>query len=93
MCIRDRTTSAIAYNATALTVRNALEALSNVEAGAVTVTGSAGGPYTVTFTSGADVAQMTATPSLTGGSSPSVTIATATVGGSASLVRAVKITL
>ena len=88
-----QTTSAIAYNATALTVRNALEALSNVEAGAVTVTGSAGGPYTVTFTSGADVAQMTATPSLTGGSSPSVTIATATVGGSASLVRAVKISL
>jgi hypothetical protein len=89
-----QTTSAIAYNATALTVRQALEALSNIEAGSVTVTGSAGGPYTVTFTSGADVAAMTASgASLTGGSSPGVTIATATAGGAASLVRAVKITL
>jgi hypothetical protein len=88
-----QTTAAIAYNATALTVRNALEALSNVEAGGVTVTGSAGGPYTVTFTSGADVAAMTATPSLTGGSTPGVTIATATVGGSSAFVRAIKISL
>jgi hypothetical protein len=88
-----QTTAAIAYNATALTVRNALEALSNIEAGGVTVTGAAGGPYTVTFTSGADVAQMTATASLTGGSTPGVTIATATAGASAAFVRAIKITL
>lgn len=88
-----QTTAAIAYNATALTVRNALTALSNVEEGGVTVTGSAGGPYTVTFTSGADVAQMTATPSLTGGTSPSVTVATAAAGGSASFVRAIRLTL
>lgn len=88
-----QTTAAIPYNASALQVRNALEALSNVEAGAVTVTGGAGGPYTVTFTSGADVAQMTASASLTGGSTPGVTIATATAGGSSSLVRAVKLSL
>ena len=90
---RPLTTSAIPYNATALQVRNALEALSNIEAGGVTVTGAAGGPFTVTFTNGVDVAQMTATASLTGGSTPGVTIATATAGASSSFVRAVKISL
>ena len=88
-----QTTAAIAYNATALTVRQRLEALSNIEAGGVTVTGAAGGPFTVTFTNGVNVAEMTATASLTGGSSPDVTIATATAGASAAFVRAVKISL
>jgi hypothetical protein len=86
-----QTTAAIAYNASALVVQQRLAALSNIEDGAVSVTGSNGGPYTVTFTSGQDVAQMTATSSLTGGTTPGVTIATATAGGSAALVRAVKI--
>lgn len=45
-----QTTSAIAYNATAATVQTAIAALSNVGAGNVTVTGSAGGPYTIVFT-------------------------------------------
>lgn len=85
-----QTTASIPAAATALQVRTALEALSNIEAGGVTVTGAAGGPYTVTFTSGTDVAQMTATP--TGGTG-TVTVATATAGASASLVRAVKLTL
>jgi hypothetical protein len=77
-----QTTAGIAYNATAAAVRTALEALSNIAVGDVTVTGSAGGPYTVTFTAGGDVAQMTASgASLTGGSSPGVTVATATGGG------------
>jgi|GEM_PF-6194374 len=44
-----QTTSGIAYNATASTVSNALAALSNVGSGNVSVTGSAGGPYTITF--------------------------------------------
>ncbi len=44
-----QTTSAIAYNASAATVDAALEALSNIGAGDVAVTGSAGGPWTVTF--------------------------------------------
>lgn len=88
-----QTTAAIAYNATALVVQQRLAALSNIEEGGVTVTGSTGGPYTVTFTSGQDVAAMTATASLTGGSTPGVTIATATAGGSAALVRAVKIVI
>lgn len=82
-----QTTAAIAYNATAATVRTALEALSNIAPGDVTVTGSAGGPYTVTFGGanlGDDVAQMTASgASLTGGSSPAVSVATTTAGGAA----------
>lgn len=81
-----QTTAAIAYNATAATVQTALAALSNIGAGNVTVTGVAGGPYTVDFVgtlANTDVAQMTATASLTGGTSPGVTIATTTAGGAA----------
>lgn len=81
-----QTTAAIAYNATAATVQSALEALSNIAPGDVTVTGAAGGPYTVVF-GGAylsdDVTQMTATASLTGGTTPGVTVATTTAGGAA----------
>lgn len=82
-----QTTAAIAYNATAATVQTALAALSNIGAGNVTVSGSAGGPYTVTFVgalASTDVAVIAATSSLTGGSSPGVTIATTTAGGAAS---------
>lgn len=78
------TTSAIAFNATAATVRTALEGLAAIGPGDVTVTGSAGGPYTITFTgslAGTDVSTMTASgASLTGGTSPGVTIATPTSG-------------
>lgn len=72
-----QTTGTIAYNATAAVVQTAIEALSNVAVGAVTVTGSAGGPYTITF--GGEqlndqvVTVALGTNSLTGGSSPSVT--------------------
>lgn len=75
-----QTTSAIAAAATAATVQTALEALSNINVGDVAVSGSTSGPYTVTFTgplAGANVAQMTATP--TGGTG-TVTIATTTQG-------------
>jgi len=44
-----QTTGTIAYNASASTVDTALEALSNIDAGDVSVTGSAGGPWTVEF--------------------------------------------
>lgn len=90
-----QTTGSIAAAATAAAVQTALEALSNVEPGDVTVTGSASGPYTVSFAGGqydgTNVAQMTATP--TGGTG-TVTVATST-GGSATptFVRAVKITM
>lgn len=64
-------TGNIAYNADAATVNTALEALSNIDPGDVTVTGSAGGPWTVEFTgtlSGTNVALMTIDVSnLTGG--------------------------
>ena len=67
-----QTTSAIAYNASAATVDAALEALSNIGAGDVSVAGSAGGPWTVTFATAlaaTNVAEMTASgASLTGGS-------------------------
>lgn len=85
-----QTTSAIAYNATAAAVQGDLEALSNLAPGDVTVTGSAGGPYTLTF-GGAlaktDVAALTASgASLTGGTAPSVAITTPTQGSAAAAV-------
>lgn len=78
-----QTTAAIPYNAAAGAVQAALEALSNIAPGDVTVTGAAGGPYTITFTgtlAGTNVAQITATASLTGGTSPAITPATTTPG-------------
>ena len=84
-----QTTAAIPYNATAAQVQTALEDLSNIAVGDVTVTG---GPHPGTAMSvafaganlGEDVAAMTATGSLTGGSTPAVVIATTTAGGAAS---------
>lgn len=76
-----QTTGAIAAGATAAVVQAALEALSNLAPGDVVVTGSAGGPFTVTFggtLANTNVAAMTATP--TGGSG-TVTVATLTAGG------------
>jgi hypothetical protein len=83
-----RTTTAIAYNAASSAVQTALQALSSIGAGNATVTGSAGGPYTVTFTGGlaaTNVPPMTATAALTGGTTPGVTIATPTPGVSIDL--------
>jgi hypothetical protein len=76
-----QTTASLAAAATAAQVQAALEALSTVGVGNVTVTGSAGGPYTVTFQgtlAGTDTAAMTTTP--TGGTG-TVTVATTTAGG------------
>lgn len=85
LTLNGETTAAIAYNATAAAVQSALEALPSLSAGDVTVTGSAGGPFTVTFggsLAGTNVAAMTASGAgLTGGSTPGVTIATPTPGG------------
>ncbi|MFD7980192.1 hypothetical protein [Streptomyces sp. NPDC059071] len=81
-----QTTAAIAFNASAAAVKTALEALTNINPGDVTVTGNAGSPCTVTFGGqylGDNVAQMTATASLTGGTTPGVTVATTTAGGTA----------
>lgn len=84
-----QTTAAIPYNATAAQVKAALEALSNIDVGDVAVSGGPhpGTAVAVTFAGqymGDDVAQMTATGSLTGGSSPAIAVTTATAGGGAS---------
>jgi hypothetical protein len=78
------TTGGIAFNASAAAVTAALEALPGVNPGDLTVTGVAGGPYTVTFNrGGGNVAALTASgASLTGGTTPSVAIATTTQGAS-----------
>ena len=81
------TTSAIAYNAPANgtgSVQSALAALSSIGSGNVAVTGGNGGPYTVRFIgtlAGAQESTMTAASSLTGGTSPSVSVVTSAVGG------------
>lgn len=79
-----QTTAAIDFDATSTAVQAALEALSNIDSGDVTVAGAAGGPYTVTFDASlGDVAEMTADGSgLTGGTTPGVTVATTTGGTS-----------
>lgn len=80
------TTDPIAYNATAATVQAALRALPNIGSGDVTCTGGPlpGTAVTATFggaLAGQDVAVMTATSSLTGGTAPAVVITTPTPGG------------
>lgn len=85
-------TAAIAWNANAAAVDSALDALSNITDGDVTVTGGAlpGTPIVITFTAllGAqDVALMVADGSgLTGGSTPAATIALTTPGSNDPLV-------
>lgn len=76
-----QTTSSLAAAATAAQVQAALEALSNIAPGDVTVTGNAGGPWTLTFggtLADTNVAAVTTTP--TGGTGV-VTVATPTSGG------------
>lgn len=79
-----QTTGNIAFDASAATVDTALEALSNIGAGDVTVTGNAGGPWTVEFTgalASTNVALMTADGSgLTGGTNPDADVAVDTEG-------------
>lgn len=84
---RGETTAAIAYNANAAAVQAALQALGQIGAGNVVVTGGPGPgtPYVVTFQNQLgkkDVDPITATASLTGGTTPSVTVAETTKGNS-----------
>jgi len=87
LTFKAQTTAGIAYNAAASAVQTALAALSTVGSGNVTVTGSAGGPYTVTFAgtlAHTDVPAMTTSGAgLTGGSSPASAVTTATGGANA----------
>ena len=81
-----QTTAALPYNATAAQVQTALEALSNIAPGDVTVTGVAGGPWTLTYGGqylGENVAAVTTTEAFTGGTTPDITIATTTGGDTA----------
>jgi hypothetical protein len=85
-----QTTGDIAFDADAAAVDAALEALSNIPAGGVTVGGGPlpGTPVEVTFTgalAGAPQPEMTATSSLTGGTDPDVTVTTTTPGTGASV--------
>lgn len=77
-------TSAIAFGAVASAVQTALQALATIGAGGATVAGSGGGPFTVTFAgalAAQNIAQLVADGSaLTGGTSPSVAIATSVPG-------------
>lgn len=80
-----QTTAGIAYNAIASAVQSALLALSNLDTGDVTVSGGPGPAtaWVVTFSGGLaneNVAQMTATSSLTGGTTPAVAVTTTTGG-------------
>jgi hypothetical protein len=80
-----QTTSAITYNANAFAIQTALQALSNVGSGNVTVTGGPlpGTQATVEFVgtlATTNVALMTSTSSLTGGTSPAISIITTQTG-------------
>jgi hypothetical protein len=79
------TTTALAFNETSANVQSALVALSSIGAGNVSVSGAAGGPWVITFQG---TMALTAEPlitatntSLTGGTSPGVTVASTTTGG------------
>lgn len=78
-----QTTAAIPYNASAALVQTELEALSNLAPGDVVVTGSNGGPYTISFTGNVGAtpyATITSSATgLTGGTTPAVNV-TATEG-------------
>lgn len=72
-----QTTGNLNYNATAQEVTDAFAALTDVDDEDVFVTGSAGGPFSITFTrthgSTADIATLVLNSSLTGGGTPTVT--------------------
>lgn len=91
------TTAAIAYNATAAQVKSALIAATPLASNQVTTAGGAlpGSAVTVTIDlDGLNPPQMTATSSLTGGSSPAVAVTTTTPeGNTKTFVRAVKLVL
>lgn len=77
------TTTALAITATAAQVQAALAALPSIKPGNVLVTGSAGGPYTVTFVGAlgaTNVGPITTANTFTGGTSPAVGVAQTTAG-------------
>lgn len=91
------TTAAIAYNATAAQVKSALVAGTTLAANQITAAGGALPGTAVTIAidlDGLNPPQMTATSSLTGGTTPAVAVTTTTPEGTdKTFVRAVKLTL
>ena len=85
LAFRDEVTATIAYDALASAVESAIEALNAVAGADVTVTGSAGGPYTVTWEAagawGGNAVGVTV-HSDTLNAAGTVTVATTTAGGS-----------
>ncbi|QDU75429.1 hypothetical protein Pan97_24610 [Bremerella volcania] len=81
LSFQGQTTSNLTHDESAADVEAALEALSNIGSGNVSVTGDDGGPWTIVFTGGlasTDVAQITASgANLTGGTVTISTIQTA----------------
>jgi RHS repeat-associated protein len=88
-----KTTTALAYNATAATVQGALQNLSSIGANDVLVSGPAGGPWLVRFAgmlAGTPEIEMGSNGSgLTGGNSPSVSVGTTSQGGDTGRVQSV----
>lgn len=88
------TSSAIAYNAASSAVQTAIRAFGGIFS-TVTVSGSGGGPYTVTFPDATSNVSAAAAPfsadgsALTGGTSPSVTVAATGSGGVDTNLRAI----
>lgn len=80
LTFNSQTTAAIAFDAAASAVQSALEALSGVSSGDVVVSGSAGGPYTITAAGNLkNISTNTLTSDgslLTGGTSPDAVTAT-----------------
>lgn len=91
MTFDGQVTAATAYNASAATVQTNLESLSNIAAGDVAVTGSAGGPWVVEFKQaykGVDVPLISCNGTLlTGGAKGIVQTVTQGNGGTTLLVR------
>jgi hypothetical protein len=92
LTVLTQTTGAIAYNAAPVTVQLALEALTNIGSGGVRVYADTPGdlipttPYTIEFTghlARVDITTVTATSSLTGGSSPAITLSVSQNGAGA----------
>lgn len=87
--IEGEKTANILGNATAATVQSRLEALSNIDAGDVTVSGAAGGPYTVSYVDGQYADEDAPTPVFTA-EEGSVASTEATKGVSPTSAKAVR---
>jgi hypothetical protein len=73
VAVNQQTTANLNYNATASQVQTAVQALSNVGS-AITVTGSTGGPWTLTPANSLGGIVISVTTSFTGGTSPGITL-------------------